>query len=280
MKNRTVLIQKDSAKGNAVGNYRPIVCLNLLWKHKTGAIADKLFQHLENKNLLLEEQKGSRHVSRDTKDQFLIDKAVIRNRRRRKVDINMAWFDFRKAYDMVPHAWKIKALKLIGAALNVIALLKSSMIDWKTELISGGINLGQVNNNRGIFLGDSLSPLLFVISLIPVTLVLRQVKQGYYHLLFMDDLKLYESNQNELDSLVRTIDIMTKDIGMKFGIDKCGVLATKRGKEAEYNGIELENGEEIGPVGEERHKYLNILEKGNMCHKEMKGNIRKDTLRG
>ena len=90
----------------------------------------------------------------------------------------MAWIDFRKAYDMVPHAWIIKALKLIGAAPNVIVLLKSTMIDWKTELTSGEVNLGEVNINREIFRGDPLSPLLYVISLIPLTLVLRLIKQG------------------------------------------------------------------------------------------------------
>ena len=37
---------------------------------------------------------------------------------------------------------------------------------------------------------------------------------------------------------------------MKFGIDKCGVLAMKREKEVERNGIELENGEENGQTGE------------------------------
>ena len=31
----------------------------------------------------------------------------------------------------------IKALKLIGVESNVIALLKSTMIDWLTELVSG-----------------------------------------------------------------------------------------------------------------------------------------------
>ena len=40
----------------------------------------------------------------------------------------MAWVDFRKAYDMISHVWIIKALKLIGAAPNVVALLKSTMI--------------------------------------------------------------------------------------------------------------------------------------------------------
>ena len=152
VKSRTVFIQKDLAKGNAVGNYRPIACLNLLWKLKTGIIADKLYQHLENENLLLEEQKGCRHVFRGAKDQLLIDKAVIRNCKRR------IWLGyFRKAYDMVPHAWIIKALKLIGAAPNVIALLKSTMTGWKTELISGDINLSKVNISRGIFQGDSIN---------------------------------------------------------------------------------------------------------------------------
>ena len=104
---------------------------------------------------------------------------------------------------MVLHAWIVNALKLIGAAPNVIALLKSTMIDSKTELISADINLGEVTINRCLFPGDSLSTLLFVISLISLTLVLRWMKQRYSFqkgksklndLLFMDDLKLYGSN--------------------------------------------------------------------------------------
>ena len=74
--------------------------------------------------MLLEEQKGCRHASRGTKDQLLIGKVVIRNGKRRKTNLNMVWVDFRKAYDMVPHVWIINALKLIGAAPNVNALLK------------------------------------------------------------------------------------------------------------------------------------------------------------
>ena len=61
----------------------------------------------------------------------------------------------------------------------------------------------------------------------------------------MDNLKVYGSNHNKTDSLVRTVEIVTKDIGMKFGIDKNGVLAMNRGKKVECNEIELENGEEI-----------------------------------
>ena len=47
------------------------------------------YQHVENENLLIEEEKGSRHASEDTKDQLLINEAVIRNFKRRKANLNL-----------------------------------------------------------------------------------------------------------------------------------------------------------------------------------------------
>ena len=67
-------------------------------------------------------------------------------------------------------------------------------------LCSGNSELGEVEIKRGIFLGDSVSPLVFVLSLIPLCLILRKGKAAYEfskskekinHLLFMDGLKLY-----------------------------------------------------------------------------------------
>ena len=58
-------------------------------------------------------------------------------------------------------------------------------------------------------------------------MILRKAKAAYEvagsnekinHLLFMDDLKLYNRNEKELHSLVQTICVFSKDIGMKFGI--------------------------------------------------------------
>ena len=67
---------------------------------------------------------------------------------------------------------------------------------------------------------------------------------------------------------------MTKDIGLKFGIDKCGVLAMKRRKGVECNGIDLQNCEGIGQIGE-GCKHLGVLEKQDICQ-ERKENIRKE----
>ena len=68
IKRRTVLIQKDPQKGTVPSNYRPIVCLPLMWKLLTGIFADKIYDHLLSNNLLPDEQKGCRKRSRGTKD--------------------------------------------------------------------------------------------------------------------------------------------------------------------------------------------------------------------
>ena len=53
------------------------------------------------------------------------------------------------------------------------------------------------------------------------------------------------------------------DEGYRFEVwySKCGVLAMKRGKEVECSGIELQNGEEIGQIGEEGGKHLDVFGK-------------------
>ena len=72
-----------------------------------------------------------------------------------------------------------------------------------------------MKTNCGIFQGDSLSPLLFVVSLLPLTLVIRKLKQwcsfgkGTDD---MDDLKLYGGSQADIDSLIQTAYTVTDDI--------------------------------------------------------------------
>ena len=70
------------------------------------------------------------------------------------------------------------------------------MVSWKTGLTLCDQILGEVEINREIFQGDSLSCLLFMLLLNPLTLVLRRLKPGYEwgsrkfntnHFQFMDD---------------------------------------------------------------------------------------------
>ena len=113
------------------------------------------------------------------------------------------------------------------------------MKTWRVELTAGGRSLTETKIQRGIFQGDTPSPLLFIIAMMPPNLILRKCTAGYKlgisqekinHLMYTDDLKLFAKNEKELETLIYAVTIHSQDIGMEFGIEKCAVVIMKSGK--------------------------------------------------
>ena len=83
------------------------------------------------------------------------------------------------------------------------------------------IEIEDIKIQCGIFQGDSLSPLLFCICLIPLTEKLNGLNTGYEeyttktkisHLLYMDDLKLIAKSEEELQKQIQTVLIWNLDL--------------------------------------------------------------------
>ena len=107
------------------------------------------------------------------------------------------------------------------------------MTDWRTSLTlthnDSQISIEKFVINTGIYQGDCPSGTLFILSLLPLSWLLKESKLGYRitkeitisHILFMDDLKLYVSNDQQLKSQINIVKTFSDDIRMSFGIDKC-----------------------------------------------------------
>ena len=95
----------------------------------------------------------------------------------------------------------------------------------------------------------------------------------------MDDLKLYAKNEEQANTLVRTVYVFSTDIGMEFGIKKCGIRKMKRGKIVKSEGIKLPDGEVMKQVGQEGYTYLGIIELDKIKETEMKEEITKEYKR-
>jgi hypothetical protein len=150
---------------------------------------------------------------------------------------------YQKAFDRVPHSWIIKSLELIGINNKVIAFThtKKVMTYWKTcmhlHTENKLIETEDIKLQCGIFQGDSLSPLLFCICLIPLTEQLSRLNTGYEehttktkisHLHYMDDLKLTAKSEEELQKQIQTVKAFSDDIHMEFGLEKCTKITFKR----------------------------------------------------
>jgi len=157
---------------------------------------------MDDENLMPKRQKGCCSGSKGCKDQLLISKAILQECKCRK-KMCMAWIDCQKAFDRVPHSWIIKSLELFGINNKVITFTKKVMSYWRTHMRlhteNKLIETEDIKMQCGIFQGDSLSPLLFCICLIPLTEQLNWLNTGYEehttktkisHLLYMDNLKL------------------------------------------------------------------------------------------
>ena len=114
-------------------------------------------------NLLPVDQKCCSRNSRRTKGEQLIDKMVLSDCKKRCTKLGMAWIGYKKAYDMIPHSRILESLGLAQVSDNVLEFIRKLMIKLSTNSTSCGVYLSNVNIERGIFQGESLSPLLFVI---------------------------------------------------------------------------------------------------------------------
>lgn len=288
----TYLIAKNRNTDNPK-NYRPITCLNIMYKIYTAIMSDKTYEFLESSELLPTEQKGCRRGARGCVDQLLISKMVIEDCKKNKKDLSIAWVDYQKAFDSMPHSWILKAMEMVGVHENIIEATRRMMQHWTThiELKSGGeaIKTDVIKILRGIFQGDSFSPLLFCIGLIPLSHKLNEQRAGYdlqegtkqlTHLLYMDDLKCFAASDKKQERQLKLVKEFSDDINMKFGLDKCAKVTLRQGKVVKTENIEIDLDSNIRELEyEEPYKYLGIEEGDGFHHKAMKEKVRKEYVR-
>ena len=84
----------------------------------TGMLPEKIYSHIARENVLPSEQKRCHKGSRETKDQLLIDKTVLRDCKRRRTNLAMALIDYK------PMAWYPIAVLVSGLKCLVLQTIK------------------------------------------------------------------------------------------------------------------------------------------------------------
>jgi len=89
--------------------------------------------HLEEQRLLPAELKVCRPGNECYNDQLAITKAIYEDCRTRKKDLSVAWIDYLKAFDSVPHSWVEKLTALLGVKSKIVRFCKF-LWKWYTML--------------------------------------------------------------------------------------------------------------------------------------------------
>ena len=131
-----------------------------------------------------------------------------------------------------------------------------------------------------VFQEDSLCLLVFVLVLIPLSLILRDAKAAHEfsgskakinNLSFMDDFKLHSRNKKGLNLLIQTIRVFCEVTGTEFGIEKCAMPVIEKVKIMKSISTGLPDSIVIKSLQEvANYKYLAFLEEDRFLGKEMK----------
>ena len=198
----------------------------------TSCINQFLQDHCDSNKIVTDEQAGGKKEVWGCPEQLIINKTILDQVKKNRRSLITIWLDYKKAFDSVPHEWLFTDLKLAKVPNKIIEAIRKFSNQWSTNLIINGKSetfmSDLIRYLRGIFQSDSLSVLLFILAVNPLSLVLNELK-GYKmgstsnrntnitHLFFVDDLKLYASNLQKATKLLDLVTTFSNDIRMKFG---------------------------------------------------------------
>ena len=95
--------------------------------------------------------------------------------------------------------------------------------------------------------------------------------------MYMDDMKLFSINENELVTLIHAFRIYSKNIDMEFGIEKCPMLEMKSGKRYLTERMKLPNQDKIKTHRKkETYGYSGISEVDTIKQVKMKEKLKKN----
>ncbi|XP_045503596.1 uncharacterized protein LOC123700429 [Colias croceus] len=281
----TYMLPKDLSDSENPSKYRPITCLQNIYKIITACLSESIYKHIHEHNIMAEEQKGCRKNSQGCKEQLTIDSVASIQALRQKRSIYTMYIDYKKAFDSVPHSWLIYILKHYKINHTIIHFLENIMRNWNTKLkvhnSQKTTETDVISIKRGIFQGDSLSPLWFCLALNPLSHMLNRQRIGFEikhntqhttlsHLMYMDDIKLFAGTSDDIHTLATITQNFSNDICMEFGINKCKIQSINKGvvEQAPYELPSHEIIDTVDPV--EGYKYLGYTQSQEIHHKEIK----------
>ena len=212
-------------------NYRPVSLTSQVCKILETIVRKHLVEHLTENNILRDEQHGFRQGRScltnllETIEQWseIIDEGD---------GIDVAYLDFRKAFDLVSHRHLIYKMSKYGITGQSLKWVESFLYQRTQRVVIRGSMSESFAVTSGVPQGSVLGPVLFLIYINDLPLNIASPLS-----LFADDSKIFTriiSEKNMKESSVKGNEILQNDLNvvrdwaakwkMEFNVNKCKIM--------------------------------------------------------
>ena len=141
-----------------------------------------LQEHCITNNIITPEQAGGKPEVWGCIEQLLLNKSILNEVKQMKRNIITIWLDYQKAFNSISRDWMIQSLRIAKIPEKLVTAIETLTKHWATIVQLQGdqspITSNVINFSNGIFQGDSISVLIFILSLNPLSYMLGKLK-GY-----------------------------------------------------------------------------------------------------
>lgn len=211
-------------------NYRPISLLNTDYKLLTKVLKNLIEQQVTH---IIPQEQLARAGIWGTTHGLLLDKAETLTASIRKSSHCTAWYDFTKAYDSLYHTKIREIIQALPINDKLKQLFRATTRLWNIK-IRGEKNIvgPRIRVMRGVYQGDSLSGLTFVLTTAGILYNLKHdpniiaTSKGYMKMVaYMDDLKCHTNNKHTVEAVTQKLSECADEIGLQLNIKKCATLS-------------------------------------------------------
>ena len=218
-------IHKGGPK-NVVSNYRPISVTSCCCRVLERIVRNKINDFLFNRHFITDSQHG--FVSGRSTDTMLLKfYDYVTDKVDNGMVVDSVFFDFSKAFDVIPHNILISRLESSGILGNVLLWIKDFLSNRQQMVRIGHVSSNLLPVTSGVIQGSVLGPTLFNIFINDIDTHVKYCTV----LKYADDLRIFLSSTKsdiELGDLQRKVQQDINSItkwacvsGMKFNINKC-----------------------------------------------------------
>ena len=253
---RILTLYKGKGALTSPDNYRGIALLQTQYKVLTSLLNKRILKHLEENDLLPEQQYGFRKGRSTHQPIEALLKAATESTSQARGHLYACFVDFRKAFPSVDREVMVRKLPSMGIKGKILSLFASILTYNYVELDDGLKILPAFKQHLGLPEGDTLSPTAFIAFTSDLATQLNSVKDLKF-LIYADDLVMYAKDLSAIQQGLNALDNWCNMNKANVNTAKTKMLKFRKGGRLKSSDRVLYRGEHLEFVNS--YTYLGVL---------------------